>query len=185
MRTWGLFLERPAGSFSCPESYFVYTVFTFKIKVSIIVTMIQWNYQLSKQNWLVWELVAWKVSRPFKNKPLKNSDGLTICLVSVICISVKFLLICLCIKIIIFWEWIFEGWTLNNLDIRLVQCNPDFSNLLGKWKLVQKTDGSLKSRTWHQITPDLPYWCCLIIWTKKTPDINHICYSCTPMYVTS
>ena len=51
----GLFLER-FGNFSGPESYFVFTVFTFKIKVSIILKMIQRNYQLTKQNWLICEL---------------------------------------------------------------------------------------------------------------------------------
>ena len=36
----GLFLERP-GNVSGPESYFVCALFTLKIKVSIILTMIQ------------------------------------------------------------------------------------------------------------------------------------------------
>ena len=52
-RPWGLFLESPAN-FSGPESCFVFAVFTFKIKVSKILKLIQWNYQLiTKQNWLV------------------------------------------------------------------------------------------------------------------------------------
>ena len=50
----GLFLESP-GSFLGLESYFVFAVFTFKIKASRILTMTQWNYQLTKQNWLVCE----------------------------------------------------------------------------------------------------------------------------------
>ena len=45
------------GYFSGPESYFVCTVFTFKIKVWIILKMIQWNYQFTKQNWLDCELL--------------------------------------------------------------------------------------------------------------------------------
>ena len=44
-KTWGLFLQSP-GNFSGPESCFV---FAFKIKVSIILKITQWNYQLSKQ----------------------------------------------------------------------------------------------------------------------------------------
>ena len=52
---WGPFLENP-DNFSGPESRFVFTVFTFKDKVSIILTMIQWNYHLTKQNSLVCEL---------------------------------------------------------------------------------------------------------------------------------
>ena len=48
----GLFLKSP-DSFSGPESYFVFAVFTFKFKVSIILTMIRWKYQLTKQNWQV------------------------------------------------------------------------------------------------------------------------------------
>ena len=50
--TCSLFLESP-GNFSDPESCFVFAVFTFKIKASIIMKRIQWNYQLTKQNWLV------------------------------------------------------------------------------------------------------------------------------------
>ena len=44
-KTWDLFLQSP-GNFSGPESCFV---FAFKIKVSIILKITQWNYQLSKQ----------------------------------------------------------------------------------------------------------------------------------------
>ena len=44
-KTWGLFLQSP-GNFSGLESCFV---FAFKIKVSIILKIKKWNYQLSKQ----------------------------------------------------------------------------------------------------------------------------------------
>ena len=43
-------------SFSGPESYFMLAVFAFKFNVSKILKMIQWNYQLTKQNWLACEL---------------------------------------------------------------------------------------------------------------------------------
>ena len=68
----GLFLER-SGNFSGPESYFVFTVFTFRIKISIILKMIQWNYQLTKQNWLVCELL-WNCATIFsaRKQLLKN-----------------------------------------------------------------------------------------------------------------
>ena len=46
-RNKGLFLESPR-SFLGLESYFVFAVFTFKIKASSILTMTQWNYQLTK-----------------------------------------------------------------------------------------------------------------------------------------
>ena len=39
---WGLFLESPAN-FSGPESCFLFVVFAFKFKVSIILKIIQWN----------------------------------------------------------------------------------------------------------------------------------------------
>ena len=48
-------LESP-DNFSGPETCFVFALFTFKIKVSIILTMIEWNYHSSKQNSLVCEL---------------------------------------------------------------------------------------------------------------------------------
>ena len=51
----GLILESSVG-FAGPESYFRFAVFTFKMKVSIILTIIQRNYQLTKQNRLVCEL---------------------------------------------------------------------------------------------------------------------------------
>ena len=51
-QTWGLFLESP-NNFSGPKSCFMFAVFAFKIKVSIILKMIQWKYQLKKQNWPV------------------------------------------------------------------------------------------------------------------------------------
>ena len=68
----GLFLDR-SGNFSGPESYFVCTVFTFKIKVWIILKMIQWNYQLTKQNWLDCELL-WNCATIFSARKqfLKN-----------------------------------------------------------------------------------------------------------------
>ena len=44
-KTWGLFLQCP-GNFPGPESCFV---FAFKIKVSVILKITKWNYQLSKQ----------------------------------------------------------------------------------------------------------------------------------------
>ena len=34
----------------------MFTVFAFKIKVSIILKMIKWTYHLTRQNWLVFEL---------------------------------------------------------------------------------------------------------------------------------
>ena len=39
--------------FSGLESCFVFSVFALKIKVSIILKMMKWNYQLTKQHWLV------------------------------------------------------------------------------------------------------------------------------------
>ena len=42
--------------FSGPKSCFMFAVFTFKIKVSKILKMIRWKYQLTKQNWTVCEL---------------------------------------------------------------------------------------------------------------------------------
>ena len=51
----GPFLESP-DNFLGPKSCFIFAVFAFKIKVSIILKMIQWNYQLMKQNWPVSEL---------------------------------------------------------------------------------------------------------------------------------
>ena len=46
-RTWGLFLESLDYNFSGSESCFVFVVFAFKIKVSIILKIIQWTYQLT------------------------------------------------------------------------------------------------------------------------------------------
>ena len=51
----GPFLESP-GNFSGRESCFVFVVFAFKIKASIVLKIIEWNYQLTKQNWLVYGL---------------------------------------------------------------------------------------------------------------------------------
>ena len=51
----GLFLES-SGNFACAESCFVFAAFIFKIKVSIILKLIKWNYQLTKQNWLIYGL---------------------------------------------------------------------------------------------------------------------------------
>ena len=53
-RNKGLFLESPR-SFLGLESYFVFAVFTFKIKASSILTMTQWNYQLTKAKLTVCE----------------------------------------------------------------------------------------------------------------------------------
>ena len=52
MRTWGL--SRSPDNYSGPESCFVFVAFTFKIKVLIILKIREWNYQLTKQNWLVY-----------------------------------------------------------------------------------------------------------------------------------
>ena len=52
---WGPFLESP-GNFSGPESWIMIAGFAFNIKVSIILKMMKWNCQLTKQNWLVCEL---------------------------------------------------------------------------------------------------------------------------------
>ena len=54
---WGPFLES-LDNLSCPKRCFMFAVFAFKIKVSLIIGMIQWTYhdQLTKQNWLVCEL---------------------------------------------------------------------------------------------------------------------------------
>ena len=57
IRNRGPFLECP-GNFSGLESCFMFTVYAFKIKVSIILKMIQWNYQLTKQNWPVCVLLS-------------------------------------------------------------------------------------------------------------------------------
>ena len=47
----------PGTRFSkVPKSCFMFAVFAFNIKVSIILKMIQWKYQLTKQNWPVCEL---------------------------------------------------------------------------------------------------------------------------------
>ena len=47
-RVWGPFLESP-DNFSGPKSCFMFAVFAFKIKVSIILKTIQWNYQLANK----------------------------------------------------------------------------------------------------------------------------------------
>ena len=44
-RSWSPFLESP-DNFSGPKTCFMFVVFAFKIKVSIILKMIKWNYQL-------------------------------------------------------------------------------------------------------------------------------------------
>ena len=50
-------VSRKSGNFWGAESCFVFSAFTFKIRVSsIILKIIKWNYQLTKQNWLVYEL---------------------------------------------------------------------------------------------------------------------------------
>ena len=50
-----MFLESP-GNFPGPKSCFVFAGFDIKIKVLIILKMIKCNYQLTKQNRLVYEL---------------------------------------------------------------------------------------------------------------------------------
>ena len=47
-RVWSPFLESP-DNFSGPKSCFMFAVFAFKIKVSIILKTIQWNYQLANK----------------------------------------------------------------------------------------------------------------------------------------
>ena len=50
-------VSRKSGNFWGAESCFVFSAFTFKIRVSsIILKIIKWNYQLTKQNWLVYKL---------------------------------------------------------------------------------------------------------------------------------
>ena len=44
---WGPFLEGP-DNHSGPKSCFMFVVFAFKIKVSIILQVIQWNYKFMK-----------------------------------------------------------------------------------------------------------------------------------------
>ena len=63
-RIWGPFLESP-GNFSGPESWIMMAGFAFKVKVSIILKMMKWNYQLTKQNWLACEL---SYNRAFREK---------------------------------------------------------------------------------------------------------------------
>ena len=45
-------------NFSGSESCFVFIVFAFKIKVSINLKIMQWNYKLTKQNWMVFGLAT-------------------------------------------------------------------------------------------------------------------------------
>ena len=52
----GTCFSKGPGNISGLESCFVFPMFTFKIKVSIILKMIQSNYQSTKQNWPVCEL---------------------------------------------------------------------------------------------------------------------------------
>ena len=54
------------------KSCFMFVVFQFKIKVSIILKMIQRNYQLTKQNWLVCETVILFNWFWFQNLPAFN-----------------------------------------------------------------------------------------------------------------
>ena len=50
-------VSRKSGNFWGAERCFVFSAFTFKIRVSsIILKIIKWNYQLTKQNWLVYKL---------------------------------------------------------------------------------------------------------------------------------
>ena len=50
LASWSLFIifYRKSGNFSDPENCFVFVVFSFKTKVSIILKIIQWNYRLTK-----------------------------------------------------------------------------------------------------------------------------------------
>ena len=52
--TWGPFLES-RNNFPGPQNAFMFTIFAFKIKVSILLKRTQWKYRLMKQNWLVYE----------------------------------------------------------------------------------------------------------------------------------
>ena len=54
-RPWTPFLESP-HYFSRPKTCFMLVLFAFKIKVSIILKMILWNDQVTKQKWPVCEL---------------------------------------------------------------------------------------------------------------------------------
>ena len=54
------------------KTCFMFVVFQFKIKVSIILKMIQRNYQLTKQNWLVCETVILFNWFWFQNLPAFN-----------------------------------------------------------------------------------------------------------------
>ena len=53
----GLFLESP-DNFLGLKSCFTFAVFAFRIKVSILLKMKQWSYQITEQNWMVCELGA-------------------------------------------------------------------------------------------------------------------------------
>ena len=48
-RSWGPFRES-ADNFLGPKNYFMFAAFAFMMKVSIILIMIQRNYQLKKKN---------------------------------------------------------------------------------------------------------------------------------------
>ena len=49
-------VSRKSRNFSGPGSWFIFAMFAFKIKVSIILEMRQWSYHLTKLDWLVCEL---------------------------------------------------------------------------------------------------------------------------------
>ena len=49
-------VSRKSRNFSGPRSWFIFAMFAFKIKVSIMLEMRQWNYHLTKLDWLVCEL---------------------------------------------------------------------------------------------------------------------------------
>ena len=51
-QSWGPFRES-ADNFLGPKNYFMFAAFAFMMKVSIILIMIQWNYELTKKNWPV------------------------------------------------------------------------------------------------------------------------------------
>ena len=51
-RSWRPFRES-ADNVLGPKNYFMFAAFAFMMKVSIILIMIQWNYELTKKNWPV------------------------------------------------------------------------------------------------------------------------------------
>ena len=51
--SWPWFVKGPKAQ--CDKLFYV-AVFAFKIKVSVILKKVQWNYKLTEQNWRVCEL---------------------------------------------------------------------------------------------------------------------------------